>query len=173
MFTKIPPRIGLWFTTLLWIGVFAGMWGKNHYQLVNGKEIVLNTVPISGREMLRGERLILNYEISALNLDILNQSSEQFNSHETVYVGLIERDGFWHASKIQTEPPEVGDFLRGQVKRVRGKTIEIDFGIESYFIPEGRGREIAKQYRDGHLAVVVAVNPYGKGLLKRIQFAEN
>ena len=58
-------------------------------------------------------------------------------------------------------------FIRGKVKKVDGTggTIEVEYGIESYFVPEGKGREIERQ-RGRNLDVKVAVDKLGNAVIK-------
>ncbi len=166
---KLAPKIGLWITTIIWVGVIAGLWGNNHYQLTHGKKIQLKTIPVDPRDLFRGDYVTLRYEISSLNLDSLGQSEQYFTNNSTVFVSLTEKDGFWHAIQVHDEMPEDGIFIRGRVIQGSQNTIAIKYGIESYFVPEGKGRDIEDQYSQGNLAVSVAVSPYGKGYISGLK----
>lgn len=170
--SRISPKIGLWITTILWVCVIAGLWAKNEYQLTHGKEILLKTAPVDPRDLFRGDYVVLRYEISSLNLDSLEQDDLYLKRNSVIFVDLAKKNGYWHATKIHTEIPANGIFLRGQVTRVYNKTVEIKYGIESYFVPEGEGKKIEQQYADRKVDVVVAVSPYGQGLLKGLKISE-
>lgn len=93
--------------------------------------IMLNTLPVDPRDPLRGDYIILNYEISRL--------PENFRSGENegreVYVILREEGGFAVTDRVQEWKPGYGErFIRGHVRRGR-----IEFDLEKYFVPEGKG----------------------------------
>lgn len=169
---RISPKLGLWLTTIIWAGVIAFLWAKNEYELNHGTEIVLKTAPVDPRDLFRGDYVTLHYEISTLNLDSLGQSDLYLGRNSTVFVSLIEKNGYWEATQAQTKMPKQGVFLRGRVTRTFDRSVEINYGIESYFVPEGQGKEIEKQYAAGNLKVVVSVSLYGKGKLKGLKYDE-
>ena len=41
------------------------------------------------------------------------------------------------------------------------KTLHIDYGIESYFVPEGEGKDLERA-RNGELEVIIALDLNGK-----------
>jgi uncharacterized membrane-anchored protein len=42
----------------------------------------------------------------------------------------------------------------------------VTYGIESYFVPEGRGRELERLVRDKRIAAVLAVDANGTAAIK-------
>ena len=44
--------------------VFCTMVGMNEYTLIHGHKLMLKTVPVDPRDLLRGDYVILDYEIS-------------------------------------------------------------------------------------------------------------
>lgn len=109
-----------------------------------GTEVLLKTVPVDPRDLLRGDYVILNYEISE------RPRSGEFQNDETVYVVLEpDKDNVAHALNISKQKPSNGLFIKGRV----GRTIK--YGIESYFVKEGTGRILEKNLRNGTLVRVV------------------
>lgn len=93
--------------------------------------VMLKTLPVDPRDPLRGDYIILNYEISELPENFRARKRE--GGH--VYVVLKEEEGFAVTDRVQEWKPGYGEmFIRG---RVRGGRIEYD--LEKYFVPEGRG----------------------------------
>ena len=64
-----------------------------------------------------------------------------------MYVPLVADSvaGHWRAEKVTVVKPASGPFLRGQMERYGS----LKFGIESYFVQEGTGREYEQAIRDG------------------------
>ena len=56
----------------------------------------------------------------------------------------------------------------GDSRRVFCSSIGLDYGLESFFVPQGEGREIEKARNDGKLAVVAAVARGGRAAIKRL-----
>ncbi len=95
--------------------------------LLTGKTVILKTQPVDPFDLLRGQYLIINYEISGVDL------SADAKEGDTVYVLLKEgEDKIWHADKALLSRPESGIFIRGTAKQLwRG--FGVDYGIEQYF----------------------------------------
>ena len=58
-------------------------------------------------------------------------------------------------------------FMKGRVTRSENDNVSIEWGIESYFLPEGEGRPIEQQ-TGGNLSAVVVVDYSGKAVLKEL-----
>ena len=113
-------------------------------RLRSGDEVVLKTVPIDPRDLLRGDYVALAYEISTPN-------AAGFEVGETVFVRLEEHGGVWDAATVGGRyPPDWDTVIRGEV--VEASPLRVEYGIEAYFVPEGRGVEI--ETADEVLAVV-------------------
>lgn len=93
--------------------------------------VMLRTFPVDPRDYLRGDYIILNYEIS----QIPTSTPWQVRENDDVFVVLEEKDGFAHTSRIQPWKPGYGErFIKGRVRHGR-----IEFDLEKYFVPEGLG----------------------------------
>ena len=144
------------------IVVFAAV---RELMVQTGREYVLDTRPVDPRDLFRGDYVVLRYDISSLNYCC-------YEVGETIYVMLEERDGVWRADGHEHQPPtEARPFIRGQVSRVSsvsGRSLDVEYGIESYFVPEGTGRDIEAKIRqaNGQVRVRIAVDPFGTAVIK-------
>ena len=114
--------------------------------LRTGDEVVLQTAPVDPRSLLQGDYAILDYEIATLPPDMQDSSVG-----DPVFVALEDDDeGVWRADGYYRSRRFVEDglFIKGQVDRPG----HADFGIGTYFIPEGTGHII-----EGAADVKVAV----------------
>ena len=133
--------------------VFAGM---RQAAVSQGREVVLQTVPVDPRSLLQGDYAILDYEIAELH-DWL--SDRPVGS--VVYVILEECGDVWCGLEQSVSRPQYPDvYIRGKVDD-RGR---LDFGIGTYFVPEGTGHVI-EQAQD--VKVVVALDERGNAVIKR------
>lgn len=132
---------------------------------VRGETILVRTAPVDPRDLFRGDYVILNYEFSRLP-----HYAEMGHGTpgQTVYVTMApEPDGkHWFGVKYSDIKPNSGIFLKGTL--VKGDRIE--YGIESYFVQEGKGKEYEQAIRAGNLSAEIAVDPSGKSALKGLVF---
>lgn len=136
----------------------------------SGREIVLDTVPVDPRSLFRGDYVILNYAISGLDASTPGGNGK-FRRGEPVYVTLEKpEEGGWRAAAVSGSFPEKTGtdeiVIRGRVTYGGGSNIRIKYGIESYFVPEGEGRELEQLVRDSKLQVLVAVANDGEAAIK-------
>ena len=137
--------------------LLLGLIGDREYTLRTGTDVVLKTVPVDPRSLLQGDFAILGYEISAI------PSTINIRVGETVYVTLREGEEAWEGLHYQLRKPSDGDevFIKGVVDRPGN----LDFGIGTYFIPEGTGHLIERS-RD--VKVLVSVDGRGKAVIKDV-----
>ena len=106
-------------------------------KLRSGVAVILQTVPVDPRSLLQGDYAILDYEIATLP-----DYMAGLPAGSVVYVRLAESDGgVWQAVDYRAgrpRPERGGTYIRGKVD-ARGR---LDFGIGTYFVPEGTGRSI-------------------------------
>jgi uncharacterized membrane-anchored protein len=141
--------------------------------LVTGDTVLLHVVPVDPRDMFRGDYVILSYEFSRMppegiqGLGAFSRSHSREWEGRTVYVTLVpEPDGrHWRAERFSINRPATGKFLRGTLTQWGG----IEFGIESYFVQEGTGRQYEDAMRLRQLSAKVAVAPDGQAALTGLQ----
>lgn len=142
--------------------------------LANGREITLQVVPVDPRSLFRGDYVILNYDISDVESP---EQTRRMRRGETVYVTLKEnQDGLWQAVRTSTETPAAGApgevVLKGSVRYASAASAgtpgkaRVTYGIESFFVPEGTGRELEKLVQDRKLSALIAVDDDGNAGIK-------
>lgn len=89
-----------------------------------------------------------------------------------------DANGLYQAVSVHAEPvtvtaPEV--LIRGRIVYSCGSTsrtfcdkLQIRYGLESYFVPEGEGRTLEQTRNQQKLRVVAAVLPSGRAAIKRL-----
>jgi uncharacterized membrane-anchored protein len=148
--------------------------------LREGSEVTLQTRPVDPRDFLRGDYVVLNYEISSLPAGALKDAPSQGRG-TPVFVKLVRRpSGFHEAVSVHAEPVPVAEgeaLIRGRVTygatcgsthREFCERLQIGYGIERYFVPQGEGREIERSRNEGKVSVVAAVTPAGRAAIKRL-----
>lgn len=157
---------------VLWILILAGFVGYKEYTLRTGTEVLLKTMPVDPRDLFRGDYVVLRYEISNIDkketpLSSIESFPAIFKSGDQVYVSLDVSGKYAVVSGISRSVPNSGLFISGSVVSDRGDSIQVEYGIESYFVPEGKGRYIESQMRD-NVDVKVMIDKYGKALIKDV-----
>lgn len=160
-------RIAFLAVVALQVLFLAGLVAYKETTLRSGREVVLQTLPIDPRDPFRGDFLVLRYVISTLDTRMI-EASGPFATGDVVYVRLQDRQPAADAVGVRRAPARDWDlFIRGTVTGVRdsGRVLEVQYGIESYFVPEGKGLELQRA-RD--IKAVVAVDRSGTAILKRL-----
>ena len=88
---------------------------------------------------------------------------------QTVYV-VLDTEGQHAAPKAvyATRPSHETVFLKGRIGWVRERRIWVEYGIESYFVPEGKGHSLERA-RGKSLEVVAAVDRSGRAAIKSVR----
>ena len=149
--------------------------------LRDGTEVTLQTRPVDPRDFLRGDYVVLGYDISQVPAGPL-QNQPAGARNPVVYVKLApNRDGLYeavsvHADAVAVTRPEV--LIRGRVygygascgpgNRAFCDKLWVRYNLESYFVPEGEGRKLEQARNQQKLRVVAAVLPSGRAAIKRL-----
>jgi uncharacterized membrane-anchored protein len=147
--------------------------------MLNAARVVtLKVVPVDPMDPLRGEFVILNYEISRLKSAELD-GEDKFNTADTIYVTLQNKGDGWVAVAIGHRPVAVqgGIVIKGTVRYVNDLTVDtqttteinVDYGIESFFVPQGMGRDIEDTRQKGELTADIAIDPQGRAAIKAMR----
>ncbi len=143
-----------------WVIVIATMVAMNEYTLRTGEIVLLKTVPIDPRDLIKGDYVILDYEISKLY-------PYEFEEGTTVYTILDVDKGSGEAyrDRVTTKKPySYILYMKGIVEDGR-----IKYGIEQYYVKEGTGKEIETKLRDKTL-VEVAIDKHGSVKIVKLLF---
>ncbi|GEM_PF-251009 len=140
--------------------------------LARGAEVLLPIEPFDPRDLLRGDYVTLQYEISRIKNDLIIDESQSIKRNDIVYLVLEKKNNYWIAKSLTRNEPDQGIFIKGNVKSVYAynSTISITYGIEQYFVPEGTGGELEKKMRSQQAFAKVVVDKNGKAILKDIVF---
>ncbi|WP_454642126.1 GDYXXLXY domain-containing protein [Bradyrhizobium liaoningense] len=146
--------------------------------LREGTEVTLQTQPVDPRDLLRGDYVVLRYEISQLPAGALaGQPAAERNPDVFVKLapnanGLYEAVSV-HAAPVTVTAPEI--LIRSRVSHSCGPAgrtfcdkLTIKYGLESYFVPEGEGKKLEQARNQQKLRVVAAVLPSGRAAIKRL-----
>ena len=159
------------------------MVGMKQYTLSTGAPIVLKTEPIDPRSLFRGDYVRLNYAISRLPIDKL-AGDRTFERGDTIYVLLRQGEEFWEAVSLHHAPPPVAQkqiAIKGRVEFINQqnflrqstpvdpiKTINVKYGVENYFVPEGEGRVLERPKPGETVSIRLVVDRNGNAAIKAV-----
>jgi uncharacterized membrane-anchored protein len=150
----------------LQLAVMLFMTAKGTLILVRGDVYYVRVQPVDPRDLMRGDYVILSYEFSRLPHDHrMDFAGGQENlGNRPVYVSLEkEGDGkHWRASRFSLQKPAEGPFLRG----IMNQHGLLEFGIEQFFVQEGKGREYEDAARSRRLSSEIAITPEGAAAMR-------
>jgi uncharacterized membrane-anchored protein len=130
-----------------------------------GKEIQLKTAPIDPRDLFYGDYVVLNYEISRLPSGLWKGEGEP-DRQKNVYVLLrpsaASPEIYEAAGVYPDKPAAAGDevVIKGRIDYSWDREINLRYGLERFYVPEGTGKEIEEQRALSTVRVSVA--PWGQ-----------
>lgn len=174
-----PTWIWLAITALIQTAALGKIVFDRQSLLKNGRELILPVVPVDPRDLFRGDYVVLGYPITPVKRSDLSDAHafDTAAKGSTVYVTLQQTpDGAWKAVSVDrsySRQHGLDDVvLRGIVRYPRGEVgaadaaIDVSFGIERYFVPEGTGMALEAKVRDNQIQAIVAVGHDGTAAMK-------
>ncbi len=163
---------------LVQVGALGSMIMGRAAILRDGSEVVLRVLPVDPRDLLRGDYVRLDYNISSLPADLFDGTdpSEEELASRTVFVRVKPgQEGFWEPVAARFGAPPAEPAAEDEVD-IRGETfvgslenaklIAVDYGIERFYLPEGEGRPIEEGIRERTFLMTVAVADNGTAQIK-------
>ena len=116
-----------------------GFVATKNIEISHGTEVILQQArPIDPLSLMQGEYAILDYEIAILP----DERRDWFEPGDDVVVVLEQRGDVWESTlylESDRLPKQREDlFIRGELR----SNNRIEFGIGTYFVPEGTGHQI-------------------------------
>lgn len=151
------------------LAVLCSMIAMRAWVLWHGDVYYVRVRPVDPRDLLRGDFVILSYDFSRVpptgipDLPGYWQHPNDFAGRD-VYVTLVPAGDGKHsqAGRFTATPPADGPYLHGKLMGWG----QIEYGIESYFVQEGRGRRYEDAVRSGRLTAEIGVTPAGDATLR-------
>lgn len=153
-------------TIVLQVGVLVGMIALKTWTVATGQTIYVRVMPVDPRDLMRGDYVILSYEFSRADMIDGRAAGWDEPGNRTVYAVLRpEGDGkHWRISRFTQHRPDGEVFLRGSL----GRGGRVEYGIESYFVQEGKGREYEDAIRSRRLSAELKVDSAGAAVVQRL-----
>lgn len=146
--------------------------------LRSGTEVLLKTAPVDPRDLLRGDYVILSYDISNISTTSISGTRPKEGEVASLHVRLKPgADGFWTVSQASFDPLAAEDgsvVLLSQPITMYGWEWEnagnliVSYGIERFYVPEGEGRPIEDGRNEGRVSVAARVSDDGQAQIRAL-----
>ncbi len=152
---------------VFWLIIIGGFIATKEYTLRTGQEVLLKTIPVDPRDLFRGDYVILRYDISTIDTAEIESGGEEYEKGDKVYLSLETKEKYASPRFLHTSPPGEGLYIKGTVRDVRGTRLTIEYGIESYFVPEGEGIIIEREV-DRDVDIKASIDKSGRAVIKML-----
>ncbi len=146
--------------------------------LRSGTEVLLKTAPVDPRDLLRGDYVILTYDISSISTTSVTGNRPDEGDVAKLYVRLKPgSDGFWIVSQASFDPLAAEDgsvVLLSQPITIYGWEWEnagnlfVSYGIERFYVPEGEGKPIEDGRNEGRVSVAARISAEGQAQIRAL-----
>lgn len=159
-----------WFILVVTLQIvfLVAMIGMKWSTLAYGTKILLKTQPVDPWDLFRGDYVILNYEIASLDLKTISTiGTKKFMPGDTIFVSLEKTGRYWTARAVTPNKPD-GLAIKGTVQYYDeyGKILNVNYGIDSYYVPQHQGKELERDLVN--LDVEVSVDKKGNSALAKL-----
>ncbi len=146
--------------------------------LRSGTEVLLKTAPVDPRDLLRGDYVILTYDISNISTTSISGTRPKEGEVARLNVRLKPgADGFWIVSQASFDPLAAED---GSVVLLslpitmygweweNAGNLMVSYGIERFYVPEGEGKPIEDGRNEGRVSVAARVSEDGQAQIRAL-----
>ncbi len=144
--------------------------------LANGTEVLLKTAPVDPRDFLRGDYVVLNYDISSVPVSTVTGGIPAKAGEQTLWVRLKrQQDGFWGIleSSFKELPAQPDTVVLRSVPFYsygpdNGDMIRVEYGIERYYVPEGEGKPLEEARNEGVVSIAASISSSGAAQIRSL-----
>ncbi|HEX8045832.1 GDYXXLXY domain-containing protein [Rhizobium sp.] len=163
--------------------VLGYMVGERAWGLRSGVEVLLKTAPVDPRDLLRGDYVTLNYDISRVPVSTLVDGPPKKSVNAPILSVRLKRqdDGYWGIVEssfgaLDPKPdtvvlkslPFVGYVFDGEPTDASQAMTGVTYGIERYYVPEGQGHDIESARNDHRVAIAARVAANGQAHIRSL-----
>ncbi len=144
---------------------------RNVVVLSLGTAVLLETRPVDPRDLLRGDYVRLDYEISDIPKKFVTEELRELaDAERALYVHLaLDEKGVASVAGVSAQPPRGGIYLEARPQRRWGSSsLTCDYGLGVYYVPEGTGLELERAMREHAVFADVRVLR-GRGVIRKLE----
>jgi len=158
---------------VLRILLLAFIGGQREYILRTGRTIYLRTVPVDPRDFFRGDYVRLRYEISDIDSKyyrdgLLTETKNEIRGKQVYVVLKVDGNDLANIVYVTDKKPAKGQlYIRGRCSDDYYSWhvyINVLYGIEAYFVEQGKGKELENRAFGSNTAFDMKVALGGNGI---------
>jgi uncharacterized membrane-anchored protein len=162
--------------------VLGWMAGEREWVVRTGRIVYLRTAPVDPQDPMRGDYVRLNYEIATVPKRLCREGvAAWFNAKEEIYNANVrdrrvyaeirlDPEGLAELISLSDRAPTQGLYLRGRADVLQLSTVQVRFGVEAFFMQQGKAKAFEDTMRNEKAGVPlnseVAVSASGLAVLK-------
>lgn len=142
----------------------------NYAVLLMGERVLLETLPVDPRDLLRGDYVNLSYKIETIDVAMVPESLREQRGEHEVYVALkTDEAGVASVSGISLGRPAAGKYIRAKfIKSGWQHDLTCTYNLGVYYVPEGTGLALERAINSG--VVLADVRLWrGRGVIKKLE----
>ena len=171
---------------LFWFIIFGVFIGVKEYILYTGTKVMFKVIPVNylfafNKNLFTNDNIRLRYKINTVDSRVFPSRPK---AGDKIYVSLdLDGGGYAIPSGFYALPPKKGVYITGVVSVgvYRGHQLKddyelkVDYGIESYFVPEELRKTIDKLIKDknANVEAIVVIDRYGNAMIQNITVKGN
>ena len=129
-----------------------------------GREIRVDVKLYDPRDFLRGNYVKLTYDFSSLKLDSIEEDKLLSKGNKIYALLNLDSMGYYRFEKHTFTKPKTGVFLAGRYDEYGA-----EFGVEAFFLPIEKAKEMEDKLRDSVAYAILSVMSNGKARVKEIK----
>ena len=158
-------RVLLILAVVFQLMVLGSMIARSGWTRLTGDTVLFKVNPVDPRDIFRGDYVVLRYAFSGMSPDGSSTWEVSMAGREVFVTLAQDSDGrHWSATSASFDRPATGRFIKGKVVGPGN----IEFGIESFFVQQGKGKEYEEARNAHRLSAEVALTADGAASLKRL-----
>ncbi|PWW08579.1 putative membrane-anchored protein [Paenibacillus cellulosilyticus] len=158
---KLRPLL-LVITVVLQLGFISYQAAASEHALRSGTPVKLEIAPVDPRSMLQGDYVTLSYTNSRPS-SLVETDLRNSNAHKVKVVLKLDANGVYQFSRLYSQ----GESIEPNEVIMNGRWDgwgTVQYGIETYFVPEGTGMDVQREARYAY----VRVSSTGNAILERL-----
>ncbi|MFH1563040.1 MAG: GDYXXLXY domain-containing protein [Nitrospirota bacterium] len=165
-------RILIFIAILLQVLLLLSIVAEEEMSIRQGVKIVVMTIPVDPRSLFSGDYINLNYAFSLIDLNKTEHGDTHFSKGQKVFVRLLKVGKDWQATQVSLNsikdagPDEI--IIKGSINQWPRDSINVVYGIESYFVPEGKGKCIEDEMFAKRVTVELSIDKQGSASVCKI-----
>lgn len=179
---EIHPVSAFAISSILLVGMLGFMVLGRAAILRDGVEVIVRTVPVDPRDLMRGDYVQLRYQdISSVEGALFSGPMPEREGPVALWLTLeAGQDGVARVKSVSVDKPVSGNpsevylksrpymWSKSDADGIANRRLSLKFGIERYYVPEGEGLVIEDARNQQRTTVALRISADGEAQIVRL-----